>query len=117
MPGVTLMRRAEYERLLRNYPSDFASPATGYAPSLRVKGSEGRKGSYTDAWGCTFTAKGEGVVGEVKKPLFRDDWKGLKEYEPPWELLNGIDEKKGSDCIGMCRGGSLCAGGNSYTSL
>ena len=52
------------------------------------------KGSYTDAWGCVWTAGEDGVTGEVKVSPFADGYAGLQSFEPPFEVLREADLSK-----------------------
>ncbi len=90
LPGVRLFRGQELNAILERYPSDFAAPCVKYGVSPRERGAEGRKGTYTDAWGCEWTAAEDGVCGEVKNPPLAD-WSALENYRAPWEILDRVD--------------------------
>ena len=92
LPGVLMYRQDELQAFLRDYPPDFAGPGVGYRPGRRCQGTPNVIGKSTDAWGAVWEVKENGVVGEIKHALFADDWKGLEEYEAPWELLEGLDK-------------------------
>lgn len=95
LPGVTLFRRAEYDALLRDFPSDFDGPGVGYDYSRTCRsGQESVKGRYVDAWNCEWEVKQDGVIGEVKKPPLANDYEGLDSFQPPWVLLDGMEEKR-----------------------
>lgn len=91
LPGVSMFHKPELDALLRDFPSDFAGPGVSYRPGKRCEGTPNIVGQSTDAWGCQWSVMEDGVVGEIKHALFADDWKGLNEYEAPWELLEGLN--------------------------
>jgi uroporphyrinogen decarboxylase len=62
----------EYDALLRDYPSDLASPNGFEREQPTTKGDPYVIGEYTDEWGCTFVNIQAGVIGEVKDPLIKD---------------------------------------------
>ena len=93
LPGIAMHRAGEKAAFDREFPSDITDPGAGYAPGKRCKGTPNVVGQYTDAWGCTFHVKEDGVIGEVKQALFANDYEGLEDYKAPWELLEGIDRK------------------------
>jgi uroporphyrinogen decarboxylase len=79
-----------FRDLARKYPSDVASPPYRY-PAGRCRGERYKRGCYTDAWGCTWEAGEDGVIGEVKAPPLQGDWSRLRTYQPPWDILQGAD--------------------------
>lgn len=90
LPGVEMFRKKELEEVLNKYPSDFTTPKYRYGISRRAKGKPNVAGEYVDAWGCVWRVAESGVVGEVKDPPLKD-WSALKNYQPPWELLEEAD--------------------------
>ncbi len=78
-----------FEDLLRDYPSDVAGVAYHYGKG-KFQGVINAKGSWTDEWGCVWTAAEEGVKGEVKEYLL-DDWSKLEHFSPPWDVLEEAD--------------------------
>ncbi len=91
LPAVPMFQKDELDAFYADYPQDMVSPAVGYKPAKRAQGTPGVIGRSTDAWGCVFEVKEDGVIGEVKHPLFADEYEGLADYQPPWELLDGLD--------------------------
>lgn len=56
-------------------------------------------GSYTDAWGCTWHIKQEGMAGEVKKsPL--EDLSALRTYKSPKDQI--LNMKYDKNCEDFC---------------
>lgn len=50
----------------------------------------GKKGSYTDLWGCKWVALEDEVCGEVKNhPL--EDWSAFDQFHPPMDYLKELD--------------------------
>lgn len=47
-------------------------------------------GAFRDEWGSEWRSLEAGVIGEVTKPVI-EDWAQLPGYEPPYELLEGLD--------------------------
>ncbi|MCX7795325.1 MAG: methyltransferase [bacterium] len=90
LPGVEMFRKKELEEVLGKYPSDFTTPRYRYGVSKRAKGKPNVVGEYVDAWGCVWKVAESGVVGEVKEPPLKD-WSAIKNYQPPWELLEEAD--------------------------
>ncbi len=86
LPGINLFRKEELDSLKSKYPPDIESPGFRYPKGKRQAGTSGRKGIYTDEWGCVWEAMEEGVVGEVKRPAL-EDTAGLRSFNPPWEIL------------------------------
>ncbi|MBU4200369.1 MAG: methyltransferase [Verrucomicrobia bacterium] len=76
--------------LQRKYPSDVAVPPYRY-PAGKSWGEENKKGSRMDIWGCLWEAGEDGVCGEVKDAPLRAGWEGLKNFRPPWGVLEGAD--------------------------
>ena len=91
LPGVTMFRKAEYGALLSRFPPDITGPGAGYAPGRLASGQPNRRGHYTDSWGCRFEVRQDGVIGEVKQPLFGQGYEALPAWQPPFELLEGVD--------------------------
>ncbi len=68
---------------------DCVGPGIEY-PLWYFGGELGKKGSYTDLWGCTWLALEDGVCGEVKvHPLA--DWSKLDSFKPPMHYLDKLD--------------------------
>lgn len=91
LPGILMRRSDEFQALIEEFPPDFTGPGAGYRPGRRCRGTPFVVGRSTDAWGCEWEVKENGVIGEIKRALFADDWKGLSDYQPPWELLENFD--------------------------
>ena len=96
LPGISMFRQAELDALYKAYPPDVDGPGASYnfskCPS--VKGTPNIQGSYTDGWNCTFQVRQSGIIGEVKEPIFANDYEGLDSYQAPWEILEDMKERK-----------------------
>ena len=90
LPGVEMSRKQELAALLERFPPDIAVPPSFYAPARRAAGTPNVRGSYTDEWGCVWQVTEEGTVGEVNAPPLAA-WSALDRFEPPWEVLEGVD--------------------------
>lgn len=78
----------ELERIRALYPDDFAGPPVILDKQPPVMGDPYAVGEYVDEWGCRFTNIHEGVIGEVKEPVIREeDWSDAGKVHIPEELL------------------------------
>lgn len=91
LPGVMMFRGEEYQRLVARFPPDITGPGAGYRAGRLASGTPCLKGSYTDNWGSRFEVMEDGVIGEVKAPLFGAGYEALAGWQPPFELLEGVD--------------------------
>ena len=91
LPGIFMRHPEALAAHEKAFPSDFADPGISYSPGHRERGTPCVVGTSVDAWGCTFEVKEDGVIGEVKRALFADGYDALPDYQPPWELLEGLD--------------------------
>lgn len=90
LPGITMFRQDELDRLLAQYPTDFSGPDFSYGVGKRARGVPAEVGRYVDEWGSLWEVGEPGVIGEVKSaPL--DDWNALATYKAPWEVLDNAD--------------------------
>lgn len=94
LPGVAMFRKNELDEMFARFPSDFAGPGVGYAPSSRASGVPNRIGSYVDEWGTRWEVKEDGIIGEVKEPILDEEYTGLETFDAPWEMLKGLDRDK-----------------------
>lgn len=93
LPGVTVLRKEEWTRLLAKYPLDLQGAASPYGRSRYAKGTMYEDLAYTDEFGCCWEAGEYGVVGEVKHPPLTS-WSALASYRLPTELLDEADFDK-----------------------
>ncbi len=85
LPVTRLKYGKEFEELLDNHERDIVS----FDAPLDVSHDPRtyQPGTFTDAWGTTWTSIQAGIIGEVKNPIFSDIEK-INSYVPP------IDEFK-----------------------
>ncbi len=77
-------REAELGAMLREHPTDFAG-APYDNPYLQI--GTYNLGTFTDAWGCEWLNLAEGIIGEVKEPVFAD-YAALRDFQWPMETLD-----------------------------
>ncbi|MFC1736907.1 uroporphyrinogen decarboxylase family protein [Candidatus Hydrogenedentota bacterium] len=89
--GVLMMRQDDYAQLMGEFDFDVV-PAEGVTMGKgeRAKGDYCEIGEWVDDWGCVHQVGERGLCGEVKTPLF-EDWSGLDQYKPPFEVLDNAD--------------------------
>jgi hypothetical protein len=90
LPGIAMFRKDELDAVQSRYPDDIAGAPVRYGESIRASGTPNVVGTYTDEWGCVWSVGEPGVIGEVKQPPLAD-WAALKDYAPPYELLENAD--------------------------
>ena len=96
LPWAALHYGAELAHITKQYPDDLTSVDPCYTEKDISVGDAYKKGSYTDAWGCTFEMYEDGYIGEVKTPLVDigdDTWADTSRVRFPAELLS-IDIKQ-----------------------
>jgi len=76
----------ELKQIKLRFPSDIATAPAIYKQPPEVQGDPYQIGQYVDEWGCIFTSKQAGVIGEVKEPLIKS-WEELDKLRPPTEML------------------------------
>ncbi len=82
-----------FPKKLKEIEDDFVWDLVGAPSKLAIKGiSKGDMyaiGEATDDWGCKFENIHEGVIGEVKDPLVKDDeWEDASNVHIPEEWLS-----------------------------
>ena len=80
----------EVAEMETRFPNDIVRPDLKVPPGKRSKGKPSRKGVHTDAWGCTWQVPTDGAVGTLEESPLATVAE-IARYEPPWELLEGID--------------------------
>lgn len=84
-------------KIAKDYPDDVTG-APGYWSKLpKTEGVSHLPGEYTDQWGCMYRNIHEGIQGEVREALVKeDDWSDYEKVHIPYELLT-IDPDKIND--------------------
>ena len=90
LPSVEMFKMDELKEFKANYEMDIANPIVYFGASKYSKGIPCRKGSYTDEFGSVWEVGEDGVIGEVKNPIF-EDWSVLDSYQMPWEIIDQMD--------------------------
>lgn len=83
LPRSWTGREAELGTLTAQHPSDIAG-APYDNPYMGI--GTCNLGSYTDVWGCEWLNLVEGIIGEVKKPVFAD-YAAMRDFHWPLETL------------------------------
>lgn len=102
-PGLELVQKEDVEEMCFRYPSDIQEPDFQYPRGKRCRGSPGRQGRFTDAWGCLWEVKEVGKPAElVESPLA--DLALAPSYRPPKELFDKLSpEQVNRSCAATSR--------------
>lgn len=77
------------DRIHTEFEDDFSEAPTVLKEEGFEKGDPYAIGYYQDEWGCIFTNIQEGVIGEVKDPLVKEEeWEDVDKVHIPVELLS-----------------------------
>lgn len=89
LPWAGMNYQNELEKIRHDFPDDIASVPGFCKSSPKIKGEQYEIGEYVDEWGCIFTNRQRGVIGEIKKPVILDeDWEDAERFEFPEELVH-----------------------------
>lgn len=70
LPIAKILDHANFERIKQKYTWDIQSISPSFHDHSPVRrGNPHEIGEYIDDWGCIFTNKQRGVIGEVKTPI------------------------------------------------
>lgn len=76
-------------KIRTEFPGDIVSAPNIIPVSPVSKGDPHIIGEYIDSWGCKFDNIQEGVIGEVKEPLVKDEeWEDVDNIHIPVEWLD-----------------------------
>lgn len=89
LPWANMYHGDMVKKIEKDFEADIVSaPAILGTPTI-AKGDMYKIGDYFDEWGCHFINLQEGVVGEVKEPLVKDeDWEDVDNVHIPVEWLD-----------------------------
>lgn len=77
------------EKIRREYEADIVSAPNILCRETIAKGDQYGVGEYIDEWGCKFDNIHEGIIGEVKEPLVKDEeWEDMDQVHIPVEWLD-----------------------------
>lgn len=95
LPWATQHYPDEYNSICADYPADITGVGCTFAtPPIMVQGDPCKIGTFIDDFGCKFENLQEGVIGEVKDPLVKDDeWEDSDNVHIPEEWFTfSVDE-------------------------
>lgn len=77
------------KKIQRDYEADIVTAPAILKEKTIEKGDQYKIGEYVDCWGCRFENLQEGVIGEVKEALVKDeDWEDADNIHIPVEWLD-----------------------------
>lgn len=91
LPNVQIFKKDLHDNLFSTMEFDIANPDLGFKKSRYEKGTPYLMPGYVDEFGCTFEVAEQGVVGEVKNPIFTE-LDIIDRYIMPYEILEGFDK-------------------------
>lgn len=87
------------QKIGRHYEDDIVTAPTTLRSPTKAKGTSWALGEYIDEWGCKFLNVQEGIIGEVKEPLIKDEeWEDADKVHIPVELLDFDVEEVNKFC-------------------
>ena len=99
LPWATIHYPQEMKRLREDFTWDFGGPATSFSAYPPTSGSPAEVGEYVDEWGCTFLNLCQGIIGEVKEPLVKqEDWSDVDKVTIPEGWLSFDEEMVNRSC-------------------
>jgi len=97
LPYVSLFRKDELDKLVRDFPMDIGASQLSPGWSDKVVRASATAGNYADDWGSIWSVGEAGVIGEVKQPVLAD-WSRLEHFQPPWHLIRQRDLSYTNQC-------------------
>ena len=89
LPWAYTNHRGMVERIHTEYPDDFAEAPEILSEKTIEEGDEYAVGTYRDRWGCLFTNIQEGIIGEAKESIVKDEeWEDVDHVHIPREMLS-----------------------------
>lgn len=79
------------------FPNDLTGAPGCFTRPPRTVGDAYKVGTYVDEWGCIFTNRQQGVIGEVKEARIKT-WEDLDGFQPPEETLSVDVEQVNAFC-------------------
>lgn len=89
LPWAEYNQPLQLERIKKDFSSDIVW-ISGYSKKIpKTIGKQFEIGEFVDEWGCRFTNRQRGVIGEVKEPLIQgEEWEDRNKLRIPFELLD-----------------------------
>jgi len=89
LPWANNHHGAFLQKIRTDFPDDITYVPVHFADPPHTNGNAWIPGEFTDEWGCVFTNIHEGIIGQVKEPLIKeDDWSDAGNVRFPEELLS-----------------------------
>lgn len=89
LPWANINFPEQVKKLKAEYPSDIKSAGGFSEQSSAVRGEMNKIGTCVDAWGCVFENVQEGIHGEIKNPIVKDEeWDDIDNIHIPYEWFN-----------------------------
>lgn len=99
LPWVKLHYPEELARLQARFPDDIVVSPEFLKVQPKTTGDPHKAGAYIDPWGCVFSNAQDGIIGEVKDPIVReDDWSDAGNVHIPTEWLTVDVDKVNEFC-------------------
>lgn len=99
LPWTKMFLAEELARIQERFPDDIVVSPEYMTIQPYTEGDPHLKGKYTDPWGCVFDNAQDGIIGQVKQPLVRDeDWKDVDKVHIPTEWLSVDIDKVNEFC-------------------
>lgn len=99
LPWADMNHREMVERIHKEYRDDIVEAPTILKTPTQSRGNSCEVGEYVDDWGCRFINIHQGIIGEVKEALIKDeDWLDADRVHIPEELLDFDDEAVNRFC-------------------
>ena len=100
LPWAQIHYPEKLQKIQKDFPDDIISAPGYYTEFPKTYGNPYAVGEYIDEWGCKFTNYQEGIIGEIKDPLVKEEgWEDVENIHLPYELLN-IDIAKINEFCG-----------------
>lgn len=96
---IEMFSEDELEEMLFCYPSDIQKCELPSPNDRRARGTAGKPGRHTDAWGCTWRVSERGARGQIVDHPLADPAR-IAGYRPPLDLLEKLTAAQVSRACG-----------------
>jgi len=96
----------QLEAIRSRFPEDICWAADVYDFPPGKRGDPYAIGTYVDEWGCSFTNRHEGIIGEVKNPLI-PEIEEVAAFRAPFHMLPQDEAAAGDRVNRFCAGTEL----------